>query len=898
MPDQTSRLNAALRARYAIERQLGEGGMATVYLAEDLKHHRQVALKVLKPELAAVVGAERFLGEIETTAHLQHPHILPLFDSGEADSFLFYVMPYVEGETLRDRIDRDHQLPVDEAVRISRDLAEALDYAHRQGVIHRDIKPANILMHEGRPLIADFGIALAVGTAGGARLTETGLSVGTPYYMSPEQATGDMVVGPPSDIYALACVLYEMLVGDPPYTGSTAQAVLGKIIAGAAVSATGERSSVPANVDAAIRRALEKLPADRFATAKDFATALGDRTFRHGTEAGADGGPAAARWKRAALATGLVAGLALVAVGWLLLAPTPPPAVSRYQLAFPRGQEPVDLVSQSLALSPDGSSLVYVGAGRDGAESTPNQLWIKKRDEVRATPLAGTDSARAPSVSPDRRWIAYQVGRQLRKIPISGGASIPLADSLFNGAVPVAWLDDGTMVYVDEFWQLRRMPSNGGAANVVWTPPEGQFPFSPMALPDSRGLLFTLCDSTCDGWVLDLHTSEARSLVRGAVWTTYVSAGDIAYVRADGSVFAVPFDARSLEVTGSAVPVLEGVKVDAGLMPDLTVASDGTLVMMTGAPAVRGTEFDWVARDGTATPVDSGWTFDPGDANVGWALSPDGSRLAFRQRTGGNQDIWVKELPRGPLTRLTSDSALDQKPHWSPDGAWVTFQSSRAGGDRDVWTTRADGVGEPRLLFNAPMPIAASFWTPDGRWLVLRTSGPAGQLGGRDILAVRPGVDSVARPLLTSRFDEQGPAVSPDSRWIAYVTNETGSNEVVVRPFPDVDGGRWPVSTAGGGSPLWAHSGHELFYIDGKNDIIDVQVDIRNGFHVGEAKRLFHLGGEYYLTPDITGEYDITPDDQRFLFARRANAGRSTATATILVEHWTEELKAKLNGQG
>ena len=221
------RLNAALEGRYRIERELGQGGMATVYLADDIKHERKVALKVLKPELAAVVGAERFLAEIKTTANLQHPHILPLFDSGEADKFLFYVMPYVEGETLGDRLDRDHQLPVDEAVQIATAVANALDYAHRHGVIHRDIKPANLLIHDGQPVISDFGIALAVGTAGQGRLTETGLSVGTPHYMSPEQATGDQTVGVATDIYALGAVLYEMLVGDPPYTGSTAQAILG-----------------------------------------------------------------------------------------------------------------------------------------------------------------------------------------------------------------------------------------------------------------------------------------------------------------------------------------------------------------------------------------------------------------------------------------------------------------------------------------------------------------------------------------------------------------------------------------------------------------------------------------------------------------------------------------------
>ena len=313
MPPPADRLATALEGRYRIQRPLGEGGMATVYLAEDLKHDRKVALKVLKPELAAVVGADRFLAEIRTTANLQHPNILPLFDSGEADSFLFYVMPYVEGESLRDRLDREKQLPIDEAVRIATEVAEALHAAHEEGVIHRDIKPANILLSRGRPLVADFGVALALGTAGGGRLTETGLSVGTPYYMSPEQATGEQHVGPPSDVYALGCVLYEMLVGEPPYSGGSAQAVLGKIIAGAPVTPVAERPTIPRNVDAAIRCALEKVPADRFPSADAFRQALNDPAFRHGPKDGSTDAGGAGPWKAVAVGASVVA---VSAIAW------------------------------------------------------------------------------------------------------------------------------------------------------------------------------------------------------------------------------------------------------------------------------------------------------------------------------------------------------------------------------------------------------------------------------------------------------------------------------------------------------------------------------------------------------------------------------------------------------
>ncbi|HEV8395869.1 MAG TPA: serine/threonine-protein kinase, partial [Vicinamibacterales bacterium] len=279
MSGNTERLNAALSARYRIEKQLGQGGMATVYLAQDLKHDRKVAVKVLKPELAAVLGAERFVVEIKTTAALQHPHILPLFDSGTADGFLYYVMPYIDGETLRNKLDRETQLGIAEAVKITTDVADALDYAHRHGVIHRDIKPENILLHDGRPVVADFGIALALSAAAGGRMTETGLSLGTPHYMSPEQATAEKEITNRSDIYSLGCVLYEMLTGNPPHVGSSAQQIIMRILTEEVPPVTKLRKAVPPHVAAALIKALERLPADRFEDARSFAAALTDAAF-------------------------------------------------------------------------------------------------------------------------------------------------------------------------------------------------------------------------------------------------------------------------------------------------------------------------------------------------------------------------------------------------------------------------------------------------------------------------------------------------------------------------------------------------------------------------------------------------------------------------------------------
>ncbi|HET9040161.1 MAG TPA: serine/threonine-protein kinase, partial [Gemmatimonadales bacterium] len=330
MPELLSRLQVALADRYRIEGEIGAGGMATVYLAQDLRHDRKVALKLLRPELSAVIGAERFLAEIKLTANLQHPHILPLFDSGEADGFLFYVMPFVEGESLRSRLNREKQLPVADAVRIGTEVASALDYAHRHGVVHRDIKPENILIHDGRALVADFGIALAASKAGGNRMTETGMSLGTPHYMSPEQAMGEREITARSDVYALGVVVYEMLTGDPPFGGSTAQAIVARVLTEAPRPILPQRHTIPPHGEAAVLTALEKLPADRFGTAAEFAEALAGRgtvpTLRT-TAAAAAGAAAAAkpRWDavKLALLGGLLVAGGAAAWGWLRPAPAP-----------------------------------------------------------------------------------------------------------------------------------------------------------------------------------------------------------------------------------------------------------------------------------------------------------------------------------------------------------------------------------------------------------------------------------------------------------------------------------------------------------------------------------------------------------------------------------------------
>ncbi len=902
MSDPVIRLNVALQGRYRVERELGEGGMATVFLADDLKHERKVALKVLKPELAAVVGAERFLAEIKTTANLQHPHILPLFDSGEANGFLFYVMPYVEGESLRDRIDREKQLPVDEAVRIATAVANALDHAHRHNVIHRDIKPANILLQDGEPVVADFGIALAVGAGGGDRLTETGLSLGTPFYMSPEQATGDQPVGSSTDTYALGSVLYEMLTGDPPYMGSTAQAVLGQIISAKPISATDKRPSIPANVDATVRKALEKLPADRFKSAQDFARALGDGHFRYG-EAEVGVGAAASPWNRLTIATTTLTALLALTLGWSLLRPEPP-----------QPPEPVTRVSVlmgedesfhpnfgELDLSTDGSLMVYRGRGDEGQ----SQLWVRRWDALEATPIRNTDRGGAwdPAISPDGREVAFRAGYSIRVVPLEGGASRTLLTD--SARCCLSWSPEGDWVYYTRLSQgLSRVPASGGPSEVVTqvdTAAGDLFHGSADAVPGGRVVLFTTGDGSIPRiQALDLETGELRDLTPGRT-PRYSPTGHLLFMDAnEGTLSAAPFDVKNLELTGAAVPMAEGVLQNPQGSRFFDISASGRLVYRTGATAGIYTPV-WVERNGTFREIDTEWTFDPGSDPGGpidyrgLSLSPDGTRLAVTILDDANYDIWIKELPRGPLTRLTFDEGADFRPRWTPDGNAVTFLSDRREAlSTDIFLKRTSFTGDAQLIMDHELPFREGAYSPDGAWLIARTDRGTLNAGG-DIWSFRPDRDTVPAPLVVTDYDVKAISISPNGRWLMYESNETGRNEVYVRPLPDVDEGKWTVSTAGGVMPRWAHSGREVFYVNADNEMVAAQVLPGAVFQVGDRSVLFPLDDDFlFLQYERYALYDVAPGDDRFIWLG-ARTNETVAThELILVENFFEELKERV----
>jgi len=880
------RLNAALDGRYAIERELGEGGMATVCLADDLKHERKVALKVLKPELAAVVGAERFLAEIKTTANLTHPHILPLHDSGEADSFLFYVMPYVEGETLQNRIAREHQLPVDDAVRIATNVSEALDYAHRHGVIHRDIKPANILLQDGKPVISDFGIALAVGVAGGGRLTETGLSVGTPHYMSPEQATGDLSVGAATDIYALGCALYEMLVGEPPYTGSTAQAILGKIIQGKTASAAEERASVPQNVDAAIRKALEKLPADRFVGAQDFSKALGDPGFRHGVEvtAGMVGGRG--HWNPLSIGMTGVAALAVMFGAWALTRPETTGQVSRFEVTLPDGLEPNVAYPGGVTVSPDGSEIVFRGTSEGLL-----RLWRRSLDQLTPTPIPGTDAAWAPRYSPDGTMVAFFAGgNAITTVSLAGAPPMTLVVELAAGGW-FLWGTDGWLYFTNVDQTIWRVPVEGGPWEQVTTLAEDDAVHGHgEVLPDGRGLLFTRQGfGGIQVAVLSFETGEVTTLFEG-LDAHYAASGHIVYSSVEGTLLAAPFDLGRLRITGPSRSLVEGLLVNGGNGSSYSAMSEsGVLVYLTGeVGGYSETELVWVSRSGVAQPVEAGWRFESPTDDFGWSLSPDGTQVAVTGHVEGNLDIWIKELSGGPFERLTFDEALQAYPVWAPDDRMVSYVSGQLLGF-DVWQRRADGTGSPELVHDDERSLLQPRWSSNGEWMVFRTTEGA---VGRDIVGLRPGVDTAVVSLVVSdEFTEWGPALSPDGRWLAYSSDQTGREEVYVRPFPDVGSSLHQVSVGGGSNPCWAHGGGEIFYLEEDGRFISASLQTEPAFRVLTRETLFTLGPEYLLGDGGADYYEVAPDDQRFLMGRRAGESLAGPGGFVVVQNFFEELR-------
>ena len=877
-----ARLSSALADRYGIVRELGAGGMATVYLAQDLRHDRHVAIKVLRPELAAVIGAERFLAEIRTTANLQHPHILPLFDSGTADGFLFYVMPYVEGESLRDRLFREKQLPVADAIRIAGEVASALDYAHRHGVIHRDIKPENVLLHDGQALVADFGIALAASKAGGSRMTETGMSLGTPHYMSPEQAMGEREVTARADVYALGAMTYEMLLGEPPFTGPTAQAIVAKVMTERPAPIRSRRETVPPEVEDAVLTALAKLPADRFASAAEFSTAMA--TGRAATQRLAVQSATVRTAESVRSRVPLYGALALATVlaiwGWLRRPANEPPAVVRFTLEAGAGSRvafPVSGIATHLAISPNGRQVVY--AARHGGSGWV--LEIRRLDQLDGRTLPGTENATNPEFSPDGRWLAFGAADgSLRKIAVDGTSLTTLCPLDASGMTGLTWTSDREIVFartnlaVAGLW---RVQSDGGEPNRFsqFDSSTGErLQLAPRAADGGRLVFYGSTQaSNIDLKIAVVSTANGKPKVftgLGGVRPLGLMDGHLLYVRADGALMAAPFDTRTLEA-GAPLVVLDSIAARGWFTP-AALSGSGALIYQRGGLA---SHLMLVGTDGAARPL-----LDSARVYIHPRFSPDGRRLAVEVQGGATNEIWIADFTARTFERLTK-GGFNDRPEWTPDGTRVLYSSSRSQAN-SLWWQPADGSGPAELVYQGPDAIREGVFMPDGRSIVFRTDTPD---SNRDIYRLPLDGERTPVPILTNSDDDKHPRISPDGRLLAYTSNESGREEVYLRalagPSP-----RIRVSTGGGGEPLWSPDGKQMYYRAGAA-LMGATIVTSPALGVVARDTLFE--GRFTTDP-WHPNYDVAPDGKHFVMLRPVEENRDL----VVVTNWIQELRRRV----
>ncbi|MBA3497487.1 MAG: protein kinase [Gemmatimonadales bacterium] len=871
MSNPPSRIVGALSGHYRLEEEIGAGGMATVYLAEDLRHDRRVAVKVLRPELAAVIGAERFLAEIKLTANLQHPHILPLFDSGEADSFLYYVMPFVEGESLRDRLRREKQLPVDEAVRLAGEVASALDYAHRHGVIHRDIKPENILLHDGRALVADFGIALAASKASGTRMTETGMSLGTPHYMSPEQAMGEREITARSDVYALGCVLYEMLTGDPPFTGSTAQAVVARVVTESPRPLVPQRHTIPPHVEAAVLTALEKLPADRFATAAMFAEALahGSATVRQRPEAGLQV-PAVAprRRRRAALAVGALLLVGLAAAGSYHLGRGVGPGVlpARFAITIP-ADERLGQVEPIAALSPRGDLLAYSAEGTGGIP----QVFVRPLNQLTPLPLPDTENGCCPSFSPDGQDLAFVQQGVFKRISPRGGAATIIPVTGDTRLSLLRWAGEDEFVVTTSEGKLARLGNDGGL-RVIAAPDSaaGEATLDVMeVLPGGRILaVATVAAPTGRLIVLDPHNGSRAELPTGTVIWAGFSDGHLVWSQPGGLLYAAPFDPRHARITGPVQSLGITVQQTRGSRPKIAQLGHGALAYV---PA-QALSLVSVSREGRVNPL-----LDQPRSYHSPRVSPDARYIAF-DFAENTRDVWLLDRHDSTVSRATFQNS-GHDPTWLPNSREIVFAEAR-GARVGIVRAPVDGSRPADSVYYEGFQITVHAVTPDGRTGIAVRYAASGS--NADIVAVPLEGGGDVKPLVATPYDEGYPALSPDGRWLAYASNEANRPEVYLRAL-DGAAGKVLVSQNGGSEPVWSRDGRELFYRSpgpGEPQLIAARVETRPSLRVVSRTPLFRVTDYEAATPHAN--YDVMPDGQSFVMVRQGRLSQF-----VYLQRWT-----------
>jgi eukaryotic-like serine/threonine-protein kinase len=889
---------------YEITAPLGSGGMGEVYRARDTRLERTVAIKILPVQFSSdPIRKQRFEREAKTISSLNHPHICVLHDVGSQNGIEYLVMECVEGETLAKRLEKG-ALPQEQVLKFGAQVADALDKAHRSGVVHRDLKPGNIMLTKSGVKLLDFGLAkpvaamasLATVTVTAAKrspATEQGTVVGTVQYMSPEQIEGKELDGR-SDIFSLGAVLYEMLTGQKTFDGKSQLSVASAILEKEPAPISTVKPMPPPALDHALRRCLAKDPDDRWQTARDIAIELK-------WIADSDPSPSAAApfMKRASsreriltIALVLAAGAAITLGILYLKRPVPDSPVTRAYIKAEEGSGFIFSGDQKgFAISPDGLNLAYVASTT--SPDSKSALWLRPMDSLRARLLPGTEAAGFPFWSPDSRYIGFFAGGKLKKIDTQGGPPAIICDAADGRGG--SWNQQGDIVFTPTVNSpIYRVSASGGliAQLTAQNPSNNETTHRwPSFLPDGRhyiflaGSTFTPSESATNSVVMgSLDSKETKLLFHTHYQAAYAS-GHMLFLR-QSSLMAQPFDTKRLELTGDAVPIAEQVLEDSSIAHAwFSPSANGLLLYAEGAAKNR--QLVWFDRTGKqigAVPGD--------DAYAGIGLSRDGKKLVY-YLDGTGFDVWDFDIARGVKTPLTFGASSGQGnlyPVWSPDGKYVAYTSYR-NGKYGLYQKSADGSGGETLLlegidhFRVP-----TSWSTDGKFLVYHEAVPGGTYangvpGGWSIWVLPLFGDHKAYPFIQSNFSAREANFSPDGKWLAYCSNESGEYRIYVVPFPG-PGGKWQVSFGDGRGPLWRRDGKEIFYLSADNKLMAVKVETSGGtFAAGGAHVLFdsHSYG-------VFGRYDASADGLRFVVVYEGNRPSSTLTSVV---NWTAELRKK-----
>ena len=872
---------------YEVTAQIGEGGMGQVYRATDTTLGRQVAIKILPDALAADPNRlVRFEREAKTLASLNHPHIAAIHGFEKSAGMHALVMELVEGDDLSQKLAelraKGSGLPIDEALSIAKQIAEALEAAHEQGIVHRDLKPANIKVRpDGTVKVLDFGLAKVIEPVSAMSVnamtsptrsihaTQAGIILGTAAYMSPEQAAGKPV-DKRSDLWAFGVVLFEMLTGRQLFDGETVTHVMAAVLT-KEPDWTVLPAATPSIVRRLLRRCLEKDPRRRLHDVADARLEIDDAIAAPAMDAPAPTG----RFLRRTAAAIVVTALASAALGWYLKPSSTKVAggPARFLIAL---SEPMSETEGVLVISRDGRRVAYA-AGPAGRQ----QLFVREIDQFASKAVPETEGVVSAAFAPDGQSIAFVAARKLRTVSLSGGTPLTLRDRV-DGA-GVNWTADQSILYnpgtATGIW---RIPTAGGEAVRVTQPgPKDNEQRFPEVLPNGNGLLFSALGGVTDDqvYVESLRTHERRALVKGFA-PHYLPTGHLVFVRA-GTLFAVRFDAERFETKGAPVTLLEGIRQARSGQPLISYSDVGSIVYLPTSVEAGSNALVWVDRAGIEQPAGAS-----GRPYAQPRLAPDGRRVVTSLR-GNTEDLWLIDLTRGTSSRLPAESDTSF-PVWTPDGQRLTFASAKEGSYSIYWRP-VDGSAPDERLLSGNWPNYPFSWSPDGKVLAFVSVNPTTL---QDIRVLSVDQKGASKPFLETQFREGAPAFSPDGKWIAYVSDESGRFEIYVRPFPG-PGEKWPISLEGGNEPVWPRNGRELFYRAG-DTMMAVDVQTTPTFSAGKPRKLFERAYERSLA--LWANYDASPDGQRLLMVRQENA-TARATHINVVLNWLDELRQKLPAQ-